>query len=100
MLQFSGNQHPAFLTKDKFVGGGTAMVPVNVVASAFQAKIPASRRRTAAVIPTDNLRILNPPIVLEERGSLNQKRGLIGKVQELSCRSHEVVAPTPLTRIH
>jgi len=30
------------------------------------------------VIPTDNLRILNPPIVLEERGSVNQKRGLIG----------------------
>jgi len=52
------------------------------------------------VIPTDNLRILNPPIMLEERVSLNQKGGLIGKVQELSCRSHEVVAPTPLTRIH
>jgi hypothetical protein len=30
------------------------------------------------VIPTDNLRILNPPIVLEERGSVNQTRGLIG----------------------
>jgi hypothetical protein len=53
-------------------------VPDNVVASAFQAKIPASKRRTAAVIPTDNLRILNPPIMLEERGSVNQKRGLIG----------------------
>jgi hypothetical protein len=35
------------------------------------------------VIPTDNLRILNPPIVnfptvLEECGSVNQKRGLVG----------------------
>ena len=66
MSQLPGSQQPAFSIKEKFVPGETAVAEVRVVASAFQAKIPAKRMVTAAMIPTTGLRILKPPFELED----------------------------------
>jgi hypothetical protein len=58
-----GSQQPAFSTNEQFGPGCVAVLPVSVVASAFQAMAPAVTSATAPRAPTISLGMAFSPVL-------------------------------------